>query len=251
MMLPIIQRDLLLVIMLSTTFSRVCITSTTAFQFAVVRSPVVVRARVSARSTSSKLFSTSSSSSLSEQVENGISRLDTLQTLLAQHGAPGSLQCNQANDLVPVSVSLADTVNSNETPELISSMMGDSDDDIHKDLHPHLYPIAKSKQSGNFICGLKRAYADDAAALYDNSSNAPWPIVETKPNGIGMRLLALNSEHLMRRIAVEFDFNSSKKDVSNKKKNLVSIYNDGLGKGSLNDKALDTPYKVGDAEKLG
>ena len=113
-----------------------------------------------------------------------------------------------------------------------------------KNLHPHLYPIARSKSSGNFICALRRAYADDATNMYENSSNSPWPIVEAKPNGPGMRLLALNSEHLMRRIAVESDFQGETQD-------LVTIYNDGLGQGILNDKALDAPYQSGDAAKLG
>ena len=249
-MVHIIQRDLLLLTMfMSATFSRLYITSTSAFQFTAVVVPPTARV-ASSKASTSKLFSTSSSSSsLREQVENGISRLDTLHTLLSQHGAPGSLQCNIANDLEPVTMSMVSDSEKtkDETPELISSMMGENS--IHNELHPHLYPIARSKQSGNFICGLKRAYADDATNLYENSSNAPWPIVEAKPNGVGMRLIALNSEHLMRRIAVECDF-AGEDDDSNKK-NLVSIYNDGLGKGVLNDKALDTPYKVGDAEKLG
>ena len=67
---------------------------------------------------------------------------------------------------------------------------------------PHLLPLAKSESSGNVVCALRRAYADDAD--YDSLSlAAPWPIVESTVGTPGMRLLSLNSEHLMRRIASE------------------------------------------------
>jgi hypothetical protein len=109
-------------------------------------------------------------------------------------------------------------------------------------LHPHLFPIAKSTKTGNYICALRRAYADDAS--YESSTDAPWPIVESKAGAPGMQLLALNSEHLMRRIACESDFQGDGDS-------LVRIYNDGLGKGLMSEKALDAVYEAGSAESLG
>merc|ERR1712194_112141 len=111
-------------------------------------------------------------------------------------------------------------------------------------LHPHLYPLAKSKSTGNFVCALRRAYADDASDLYENSSKAPWPIVEAQLQGPGMKLLALNSEHLMRRIACECDSEGEREE-------LIEMYNDDLGKGAIQDKDLDQPYEKGSVEKLG
>jgi hypothetical protein len=181
-----------------------------------------------------RLLATSSSV---VDVQSGVSRLDTLQTLLSRHGAPGSHGCNSPDDLEPVFIASP----SDDTPELISTIMGW---DEYKNLHPHLYPIARSQKTGNFICALRRAYADDATNLYETSSNAPWPIVETRPGGPGMRLLALNSEHLMRRIVCECDFTGEKKE-------LITAYNNGLGKNAVKDKALDTPYEIGSVEKVG
>ena len=229
----LIKKANIAITMLSVITLRVC-TTTSAFQFASLGQ------RSSVARASTALFSTSPSTT-DDALESGISRLETLQTLLNKHGAPGSLECKVGNgDLEPVST-LVSAEEEKETPELISYMMGW---ESQKNLHPHLYPIARSKSSGNFICALRRAYADDATNMYENSSNSPWPIVEAKPNGPGMRLLALNSEHLMRRIAVESDFQGETQD-------LVTIYNDGLGQGILNDKALDAPYQSGDAAKLG
>jgi len=71
---------------------------------------------------------------------------------------------------------------------------------------------------------------------------APWPIVESAEGARGMKLLALNSEHLMRRIAAESDFAGNG--------DLVPLYNSGLGQGDLAD-ALDAPYETGSVEKLG
>ena len=170
-------------------------------------------------------------------VQRGVSRMETLQTLLAKHGAPGSRGCMEANDLEPIFVTFQ---SEEETPELIASIMGM---DEYLDLHPHLYPIARSKKTGNFVCAMRRTFADDQE-MYEGSSNAPWPIVEARLRGPGMRLLALNSEHLMRRIVCECDF-------SGEGKNLISLYNDGLGKNSIKDKALDSPYEPGSVEKLG
>lgn len=186
------------------------------------------------RYTASRLYSVSKMAA----VNSGVSRVETLQTLLSKHGAPGSKGCSGKDDLEPVYVSKDQD---DETPQLISELMGT---DEYANLHPHLYPLAKSKSSGSYICALRRAYADDANDLYENSSNAPWPIVEAKLGGPGMRLLALNSEHLMRRIVCECDFSGERKE-------LVDIYNDGLGTSSIQDKGLDQPYEQGSVEKLG
>lgn len=172
-------------------------------------------------------FMATSSSSIDQAVESHISRLETLQSLLSKHGAPGSKGCSRPNDLVPVS-------NDDE-----SSLL---------DLHPHLYPIAVSSNTGNYVCALRRAYADDAD--YESSNQAPWPIVESKINGAGYNLLAINSEHFMRRIVAEVD-GSSDDEEKNNAEEVIDLYNQGLGAGTLKDKALDIPYEAGSVEKLG
>uniref|UniRef100_A0A7S4K069 Thiamine pyrimidine synthase n=2 Tax=Odontella aurita TaxID=265563 RepID=A0A7S4K069_9STRA len=159
-------------------------------------------------------------------VEAGISRLPTLRTLLSKSGAPGSRGCAEGGgDLSPA-----------------ASSSGDGGDDDILNLHPHLYPIARSASSGNYVCALRRAYAEDAE--YESSTNQPWPIVEARTGGIGMRLLALNSEHLMRRIAAEADDAGDDEGV-------LDIYNEGVGKGKLMDAGLDTPYEAGSVDQLG
>ena len=157
-----------------------------------------------------------------------ISRLSTLQTLLSERGAPGSIGCNQGDgDVVPISTA-------------------SSSSSEYRDLHPHLLPLAKSKSSGNIICALRRAYADDAD--YDSPSlAAPWPIVESGVGLPGMRLLSLNSEHLMRRIAADADANLEEGDA----KKVVDVYNEGLGAGTLADKSMDNLYEMGSVDKLG
>ena len=95
-------------------------------------------------------LSASSSSEEDTQQKINVSRLSTLQTLLTERGAPGSIGCNQGSgDLIPIDSSSATS-------------------DEYKNLHPHLLPLAKSKSSGNIICALRRAYADDAD--YDSPS---------------------------------------------------------------------------------
>jgi hypothetical protein len=185
------------------------------------------------RSTAFRLFTSSSSTF---DVKSGVSRLETLQTLLSKHGAPGSQGCAEADDLEPVLVENSDE----DTPELIASIMGM---DEYLNLHPHLYPLARSKSTGNLICALRRSFGEDNGA-YETGANAPWPIVEAKLGGRGMKLLALNSEHLMRRIACECDFTGANQD-------LVTMYNEGLGKSLIKDKALDMPYEEGSVAKLG
>lgn len=172
----------------------------------------------------SRLFSQSSDED-AQQIN--VSRLSTLHSLLSERGAPGSVGCNQGNgDLVPIPVS-------------------SSTSSEYTDLHPHLLPLAKSETSGNVICALRRAYADDGD--YDSQSiAAPWPIVESGVGFPGMRLLSLNSEHLMRRIAADADANLGGSDAER----LVGIYNDGLGSGLI-EATMDTPYEMGSVEQLG
>jgi hypothetical protein len=166
-------------------------------------------------------------------VQSGVSRMETLQALLLKHGAPGSKGCTEGDDLEPVI--------KYDTPELISSITGM---DGYSNLHPHLYPIAKSKKTGNIICALRRAFSEDAMASYESSSKSPWPIVEAQLGGVGMRLLALNSEHLMRRIVCECDFSGQGKE-------LITAYNNGLDKSSIKDAAMGSPYEIGAVKKLG
>jgi len=185
--------------------------------------------------TTTRIFSVSNG--IEADVKSGISRIDLLQTMLASHGAPGSVGCSSPNDLEPVCVTTAD--DAEDTPELVANIMGTNE---FANLHPHLYPLAKSKTTGNFICALRRAFAEDAS--YENSSKAPWPIVEAEMGGPGMKLLSLNSEYLMRRIACEVDF-------GNERNELVELYNESLGKGAIQDEGLDRPYEEGSVEKLG
>lgn len=154
---------------------------------------------------------------------SNISRLTTLQNLLSKAGAPGSQACNEPGDLEAIYDQLNPT---------------------YLKLHPHLYPIAKSKSKpDHYICALRRAFADDA--LYESSTEAPWPIVEAKIDGPGYRLLSLNSEQLMRRIAAEADDDGGNNE-------LIEIYNEVLGTGSgIVEPAFDNKYEVGSVEQLG
>lgn len=169
--------------------------------------------------------------SCSISYENGVSRLSALQTLLSQHGAPGSRDCTKANDLEPV-------ISVQDTPELVSSLSGTVENDEHADLFPYLFPIAKSKATGSYICSYRNPFVEDT-----DSKNNMWPIVETKVGAPGLNHLALNSEHLMRRIACECDFNGGDPET-------LAVYNEGLGKGLLQE-GLDVPYEAGSVEKLG
>ena len=179
-------------------------------------------------STSSSLFHSKSSDEETELAIR-VSRISTLQTLLSERGAPGSRGCTLGNgDLIPIPVS--STSSSSE----------------YNDLHPHLLPISKSQSTGNIICALRRAYADDAN--YESPSlSAPWPIVESAVGLPGMRLLSLNSEQLMRRIAAEADANLD----AEKARKIVGIYNEGLGSGTLSEKQMDTLYETGAVTSLG
>jgi hypothetical protein len=194
------------------------------------RSAVVSKSRASISSRhATRLLATSASTQLA--VESGVSRLSTLQTLLNKHGAPGSQGCNTADDLVAVTMTLQDT------PELVASL---DNGNFLRDLHPYLFPIAKSQSTGNYICAYRSPYVEDG-----QQDSPPWPIVETKLGGPGMQLLALNSEHMMRRIACECD------EVGGNDNSVIDIYNEALGKGFLADALLDTKYEAGSVAKLG
>ena len=169
-------------------------------------------------------------------VDNNVSRISTLQALLSKHGAPGSSGCAKPNgDLIAVQ-------SAQETPELVSSIGGGWDPELCN-LHPYLYPIAKSQSTDHYICAYRNPFQD----ADNKQDHRPWPIVETTLNGPGMELLALNSEHMMRRIVSQCDFDPEHKDSDD----TIRLYNEGLGKGLLADAALDTPYEAGSVEKLG
>ena len=69
---------------------------------------------------------------------------------------------------------------------------------------------------------------------YTKKTN-PWPIVETKIGEPGFQILALNSEHLMRRIICEYDVEyNDNNNIS--KLHLIKLYNDDIGKGYGVDK---------------
>jgi hypothetical protein len=179
-----------------------------------------------------RLFASGPSSSLASLVEGRVSRLGTLQTFLSKHGAPGSQGCQAADgDLVPISAA-------QDTPELVASM-GAPDATELINLHPYLFPIVQSQTTGNIVCAYRSPSTEESS-----SAHKPWPIVEAKIGGPGMRLLSLNSEHLMRRMVCEFDFAGTNAD-------LIALYNEGLGQGLLKETALDTPYESGSVAKLG
>lgn len=182
------------------------------------------------RTTSSALALSTSATTGGVSLEHCLSRLDVLQKLLQKQGAPGSAQCTAPNDLEPLEGVL-------DTPELVSSL-GPPDPTL-ANLHPYLVPLAKSTQKapGSYIC----AYRNPAVEAAD--IRHPWPIVEAAVGSPGMRLLALNSEHLMRRMAAAAD------EVGNTA--VIDLYNQGLGKGAVADPALDVPYQVGSVAKLG
>jgi hypothetical protein len=190
-----------------------------------------------------RLFATDPSK-LASLVESSVSRISTLQTLLQKHGAPGSLGCRLGNDLVPVSTPVPVSTML-ETPELIESMSGNK----FKNLHPYLFPICQSTTTGNLICAYRdpvheRDQVSASSSTTTTRNPKPWPIVEAKVGGPGIHLLALNSEHLLRRIVCEIDFAGTDPD-------LISLYNEGLGQGRLKDVALDMPYVQGSVTKLG
>ena len=196
-----------------------------------------------------KLFSTSSSISL----DICLSRLGTLQTLFNKHGVPGSQNCQNPDDLRPV-VSMQEQ----EIPELLSALSGGPPASLSTsstdnegtganpdlaNLHPYLFPIAQSTtQPDAFICAYRNPSTEES------NKNFPWPIVETKLGEPGFRLLALNSEHLMRRIACESDDQVQDSGIDSE---LVTLYNSGLGQGKIADSALDIPYQAGSVAELG
>lgn len=163
------------------------------------------------------------STSLDVSSLTGVSRVALLQTLLSRHGAPGSLFCNGPNDLVAVSATVC------------------KDGDETFDLHPQLIPLAKSESTGKYVCALRIIASGEEGE--SEVEDAPFPLVEAGVCGPGMNLLALNSEHLMRRIAAEADFGGKGEEI-------VELYNVGISDGDV-EKGLDSPYEPGSVEKLG
>ena len=171
-------------------------------------------------------------------VSTGVSRLTTLQTLLQHHGVPGSSGCTKGEgDMVPLLVA-----NSAEgdAPELLESLEPRGSGGLYTNLHPYLVPLARSQSTGNIICAYR-----PLALGGESTSTSPWPIVETKLGAPGMQLLALNSEHLMRRIVCALDADSESDNDT-----YIDLYNTDLGQGLLHDD-LDTPYERGSVETLG
>jgi len=74
-------------------------------------------------------------------------------------------------------------------------------------------------------------------------------VVESSITQPGMRLLSLNSEHFMRRIAAEADDDED----TEAKEEVTSLYNEGLGKGELTGafSSLDEPWVPGAVADLG
>ena len=200
-------------------------------------------------------FATDPSQPLASLVDSSVSRLSTLQTLLQRHGAPGSQGCQQPNDLIPIVTPITARM---ETPELMASLEPTPDSSSssnHKfiNLHPYLFPICQSASTGHIICAYRdpRRERDDSSSSSTSSTSLlpppppkPWPIVEAKVGGPGMQILALNSEHLLRRMVCEMDFAGTDPD-------LVALYNQGLGQNRWTDAALDTPYVPGSVAQLG
>jgi len=106
-------------------------------------------------------------------------------------------------------------------------------------LHPHLVPLAH--RDGRYLCALRSTGGDGGSG--DADGTRFLPIVETSvgENNVGMRLLSLNSEHLMRRMAAAADDGGDTE--------VMDIYNDGLGQGLYGD--MDTKYEAGSVKDLG
>jgi hypothetical protein len=205
-----------------------------------------------------RLFSSNDGSSrtarVASMVDQHVSRLSTLQRLLQSCGAPGSIGCSQAGgDLLPIQGLLdvrKEDVDS-ATPELVASLCDEQSAALSQEeldaLHPYLYPLARSSRTGNLVCAYCSLPLD---------VTAPWPIVETAVNAAGVRLLALNSEHMMRRIVAQADNEAQNSDPTHQpaktnQQQMLELYNDGLGKGLLKAAGLDAPYVPGSVAKLG
>jgi tetratricopeptide (TPR) repeat protein len=162
-------------------------------------------------------------------VQERVSRWNTLQTLLQRHGAPGSVHCSTPLDLVPIDKSTSPNVD-------------------WANLHPYLYPICQSAATGHLLCAYRNVDIELSSTQNPRQHDA-WSIVETKVGGPGMHLVALSSEHLMRRIICQVDYNQE--DTVD---DSIELYNQDLGQGqlapSLAAGALDTPYVAGSVAQL-
>jgi hypothetical protein len=173
-----------------------------------------------------------SSSSIPQQppsiVQERVSRWNTLQTLLQRHGAPGSVHCATPMDLVPIDKKTSPNVD-------------------WTNLHPYLYPICQSAATGHLLCAYRNA--DVELSFTSPRQDDAWPLVEAKIGGPGMHLVALSSEHLMRRIICQVDYNQE-----NTVGDSIELYNQGLGQGQLVPSfaagTLDTPYVAGSVAQL-
>jgi hypothetical protein len=222
-------------------------------------SATVWKRRVKETTTSGfRLFSSndrfSRTARVASLVDQHVSRLSTLQKLLQSCGAPGSIGCSHAGgDLLPIQglLEAAKQDVDSSTPELVASLCDEQSAALSQEelcgLHPYLYPMARSSSTGNLICAYCAPPLD---------ATVPWPIVETAINAPGVRLLALNSEHMMRRIVAQFDSevqssgSTDEQPMANQQQ-ILELYNDGLGKGLLKDAGLDAPYVPGSVAKLG
>lgn len=168
-------------------------------------------------------------SSLHSQVAApGVPRIQVLQTLLSTHGAPGSQGCSEKGDLKPIP--FESILQNNEVTA--TNRIGE-----FTNLHPHLYPLAKSEKTGNLICALRHPTTDLSQTTAMNSPQNYWPIVESRIGSPGMKLVALSSEDLMLRIVCESDFSGENKD-------LIDLYN----KSRVNNVP---PYEPGSVKSLG
>jgi hypothetical protein len=160
-------------------------------------------------------------------VQERVSRWNTLQTLLQRHGAPGSAHCSTPLDLVPIQSTSPNVDWTN--------------------LHPYLYPICQSAATGHLLCAYRNV--DVELSSTTPRQDDAWPLVEAKIGGPGMHLVALSSEHLMRRIICQVDYNQE--DTVD---DSIDLYNQGLGQGQLAPTfaggALDTPYVAGSVAQL-
>lgn len=165
------------------------------------------------KATSSRRLSSTSSS-------RGVSRLPIFQTIICQTGVPGSTGCLKENQ--------------NLTPIDFQSQRSD-----WQDIYPFLIPLAVSQTTNHVIA----AYRDPFS-----TSNSPWPIVETKidtEKPTGFSLLALNSEHILRRIVATCDEQETHTG-------MIDLYNHGLkeapGDGTESTRSstpLIAPYTPG------
>eukprot|EP00934_Nitzschia_sp_Nitz4_P003630 Nitzschia sp. Nitz4//scaffold350_size17454//5085//6397//NITZ4_008818-RA/size17454-augustus-gene-0.23-mRNA-1//1//CDS//3329548868//3620//frame0 len=194
-----------------------CITRTSVAFISPALLPLRLSKKGLDKITTSQRWSSTASNDIAASLSTGVPRVETFQEVISKHGVPGSIGCATKDDLEPIP---ADRFTTNEGRQEFAN------------LHPHLYPLAQSKSTGNLICGLRQPREPD-----QKENNGPWPIMESTLEGPGMRLLCLNNEDLMRRIVCECDFSGENTD-------LIGVFNSGITNGF-------PPYERGSVEKLG